>query len=57
MRMMARPQRGESVLSPDYLRQAVEEIFWEVHGRSRNDELLRRFRSKLPEKIELIHAG
>lgn len=56
MRLMARALRAQSRLSPDYLCQAVEEIFSNVHGRSRDDELLRRFRSSLPDEIELVHV-
>jgi len=53
MRLMAYSLRPNVALTSDALRSAVREVFEEIHGRRRDDELLRWFQSNLPDEIEM----
>ncbi|HET8825291.1 MAG TPA: GNAT family N-acetyltransferase [Terriglobales bacterium] len=53
MRLMAYQLHPNAQLAADNLRQAVQEIFQSIHGRGRDDALLRWFEQSLPQVIEL----
>ena len=53
MRLMAYPLRSDVKLTPYDLRDALKEVFGEIHGRGPGDELLRWFESSLPANIEM----
>ena len=53
MRLMAYPLRSEAKLAPDDLKEAVQEIFLNIHGRQTDDALLHWFEQNLPQVIEM----
>lgn len=53
MRLMAYPLRSEAKLAPDNLKEAVEEIFTNIHGRQTDDALLCWFKQNLPQVVEM----
>ena len=53
MRLMAYPLRSEAKLTSEHLKEAVREIFRNIHGRGSDDSLLRWFERGLPQVIEM----
>ncbi len=53
MRLMAYPLGSDATLAADDLRRVVAEVFWIIHGRGSDDELLRWFQQNLPDHVEL----
>lgn len=53
MRLMAYPLGSDATLAADDLRRVVAEVFWNIHGRGSDDELLRWFQQNLPDHVEL----
>lgn len=53
MRLMAYALHREAKLTPAYLKNAVQEIFLNIHGRGEGDKLLRWFEHALPQFIEM----
>jgi GNAT superfamily N-acetyltransferase len=53
MRLMAYQLNSAARLVPDDVKDAVREIFINIHGRSTDDQLLRWFEESLPKSIEM----
>lgn len=53
MRLMAHRMRANAKLDPSALKEAVQDIFLNIHGRGSDDALLRWFEQNLPEVIEI----